>query len=66
MTWVDFLSNEAGMLLVGLALGAVAGSFLNVCGHRIPLGQSVVTPRSRCPRCKSPIPGSETSRCSLG
>ena len=56
MTWVDFLSNEAGMLLVGLALGAVAGSFLNVCGHRIPLGQSVVTPRSRCPRCKSPIP----------
>ena len=35
MTWVDFLSNEAGMLLVGLALGAVAVSF-RAFAHRIP------------------------------
>ena len=56
MTFIDLLSNEATMLFVGLAFGAVAGSFLNVCAHRIPLGQSVVTPRSRCPQCNSPVP----------
>ncbi len=32
-------------------IGLVVGSFLNVCIHRLPLGQSVVRPRSRCPRC---------------
>jgi len=37
------------------ALGAVLGSFLNVCVYRWPLGQSVIRPRSRCPGCGSPI-----------
>jgi leader peptidase (prepilin peptidase)/N-methyltransferase len=32
-------------------VGAALGSFLNVCVHRWPLGQSVVRPRSRCPGC---------------
>ena len=32
-------------------VGLIVGSFLNVCIHRLPLGQSVVRPRSRCPRC---------------
>jgi leader peptidase (prepilin peptidase)/N-methyltransferase len=32
-------------------LGLVVGSFLNVCIYRIPLGQSIVTPPSRCMRC---------------
>ena len=32
-------------------VGLVVGSFLNVCIHRLPLGQSVVRPRSRCPGC---------------
>jgi leader peptidase (prepilin peptidase) / N-methyltransferase len=32
-------------------LGAVLGSFLNVVAHRLPAGESVVRPRSRCPDC---------------
>jgi len=38
-----------------LAFGLVVGSFLNVVIHRLPLGESVVSPRSRCPGCQSPI-----------
>jgi leader peptidase (prepilin peptidase) / N-methyltransferase len=36
-------------------LGLAFGSFLNVCIYRLPLGLSVVTPRSACPQCKHPI-----------
>ena len=32
-------------------LGLLIGSFLNVVIHRVPLGESVVHPRSRCPGC---------------
>jgi leader peptidase (prepilin peptidase) / N-methyltransferase len=40
---------------IGLLLGLVFGSFLNVCISRLPRHESIVHPRSRCPRCKSPI-----------
>ena len=36
-------------------LGLVVGSFANVCIHRLPLGQSVVSPPSRCPGCGTRI-----------
>jgi leader peptidase (prepilin peptidase)/N-methyltransferase len=36
-------------------LGLAVGSFLNVCVHRLPQGESIVRPRSRCPSCKKPI-----------
>jgi len=38
------------------ALGCITGSFLNVCIHRLPLGLSIVTPKSHCPHCKYSIP----------
>jgi leader peptidase (prepilin peptidase) / N-methyltransferase len=37
------------------ALGLVFGSFLNVCISRLPKEESIVTPRSHCPKCGHPI-----------
>ncbi|MBN2310599.1 MAG: prepilin peptidase [Candidatus Hydrogenedentes bacterium] len=36
-------------------LGGMVGSFLNVCVYRVPRGESVVRPRSHCPKCDNPI-----------
>jgi len=35
--------------------GLAFGSFLNVCIARVPRGESIVRPRSHCPRCGHPI-----------
>ena len=35
--------------------GLIIGSFLNVLVHRLPRGESLVRPGSRCPRCGTPV-----------
>jgi leader peptidase (prepilin peptidase)/N-methyltransferase len=43
------------ILVFIFVLGAIVGSFLNVCIYRIPAGESIVFPASRCPACKAAI-----------
>jgi leader peptidase (prepilin peptidase)/N-methyltransferase len=38
-----------------VVFGLMVGSFLNVCIGRIPAGESIVHPGSRCPNCRVPI-----------
>ena len=40
---------------VVLFLGLSFGSFANVCIHRLPRNESVMSPRSRCTTCNTPI-----------
>jgi leader peptidase (prepilin peptidase) / N-methyltransferase len=40
---------------VGISLGLVFGSFLNVVIHRLPRGESVAFPASHCTACGTPI-----------
>jgi leader peptidase (prepilin peptidase) / N-methyltransferase len=42
--------------VVFFVFGSMVGSFLNVCIHRMPLGQSIVSPPSHCPHCQYSIP----------
>lgn len=42
--------TAVSVTLIGL-LGTAIGSFLNVVTHRVPRGESIVSPGSRCPAC---------------
>ena len=43
--------NDAAFVAFAALVGAVVGSFLNVCIHRLPVGRSVVWPASACDAC---------------
>ena len=47
---IEFLPEWLPFVAVGI-FGLLIGSFLNVVIHRLPLGESVVTPRSKCTNC---------------
>jgi leader peptidase (prepilin peptidase) / N-methyltransferase len=42
--------------MVMFVFGSMVGSFLNVCIHRMPRDESVISPPSHCPHCKYSIP----------
>ncbi len=42
-------------IVVAAAFGAAFGSFLNVCIVRLPVDESLLRPRSRCPRCGAAV-----------
>ncbi|MBC7105224.1 MAG: prepilin peptidase, partial [Firmicutes bacterium] len=44
-----------GDTVLAVVAGGVAGSFLNACAWRLPRGESLVAPRSRCVACGHPL-----------
>jgi leader peptidase (prepilin peptidase)/N-methyltransferase len=52
--WTPLLRTPA-FETTAFLLGLVAGSFANVCIHRLPRGRSVIFPPSRCPSCETLI-----------
>jgi leader peptidase (prepilin peptidase) / N-methyltransferase len=48
------LTTSAGAVMAG-AFGLMLGSFLNVVAYRLPRGESLAMPASRCPGCETPI-----------
>jgi leader peptidase (prepilin peptidase)/N-methyltransferase len=47
--------QTAAIAIFGFVGGAVVGSFLSVVAHRVPRGESIVGPRSRCAGCGTQI-----------
>ncbi|MGA2284682.1 MAG: prepilin peptidase [Dehalococcoidia bacterium] len=43
------------MTITVILCGLAVGSFLNVCIDRLPRGQSLLSPRSRCDGCGTPL-----------
>jgi leader peptidase (prepilin peptidase) / N-methyltransferase len=48
------MTTAVAAVLAGI-LGAVVGSFLNVVAYRLPRGESLSHPPSRCPNCGQPV-----------
>ena len=51
----QWLVESHALAWFGLVFGLMVGSFLNVVIHRLPLGESLLFPASRCPACERPI-----------
>ena len=49
------MSVHVAFACLAFVLGSYIGSFLNVCIWRIPRGESIVWPPSRCPKCGTRI-----------
>ncbi len=49
------MTSQTLFSIYSLFLGLCLGSFLNVCIHRLPKGESIAHPRSRCPGCEKLI-----------
>src|ERR1041385_8988847 len=47
--------DGSSFIIIVFIFGAVVGSFLNVCIVRLPAGESITHPPSRCPACKARI-----------
>ena len=45
--------------LYAFIIGSCIGSFINVVIYRLPNNQSILRPRSFCPKCKNNIPWHE-------
>ena len=54
-TYTEPVSTVEWFELAGFGVGLLSGSFLNVCIARIPRGESVVRPGSRCLSCGKPV-----------
>ncbi|HKP21376.1 MAG TPA: prepilin peptidase [Thermoleophilaceae bacterium] len=48
------MSSAVEIIVAGF-FGGVIGSFLNVVAWRVPRGESLISPGSRCPECGSPV-----------
>lgn len=56
MTFPEMLQPLHGLFMISaFVFGMCVGSFCNVCACRWPAGESVVAPRSRCPKCLNGI-----------
>ncbi|MDX8377422.1 MAG: prepilin peptidase [Mariprofundales bacterium] len=51
----QYMTPDQFLIMAAGIFGLIFGSFANVCIHRLPIAESVVSPRSRCPQCRNLI-----------
>ena len=49
------MTSTPQLLILSGLIGLAVGSFLNVCIYRLPRGESLMWPSSRCPNCSTPL-----------